>query len=335
MSQPWGVIYRPRSVDEIVGNEAVKSKLKAEMKAGALSSRLLITGQTGSGKTSVAYLLAEYFTGQPYNPEALSVCVTENNSAADRGIDTIREIVDKVKFSPLLGARHVVILDEIQDATPAAIKALLKPTESEGSTVWILLTDQPERLNATFRSRFNQIKLTYPSADDLLALAEDVYKEEKIKTFPRKAVEYMAQRAGSVRLFLNALQDLHQSSATDVEAAEQALMAALDDGDKDTISNLLALLADKPQHLQAVNIMSVYAVYSDLLSHALCRRLSIKGDAAHPNYFRNLFWERFCKLKLDDPETALLHLLKKLNAARTQVIMGGVDGTSAFLLMLL
>jgi DNA polymerase III gamma/tau subunit len=335
MSQPWGVRFRPRTVEEIVGNESVVNKLLADMKAKALSSRLLITGPTGSAKTTLSYILAEYFTGIQYNPDTQSTCVSEINGAVDRGIDTIRETLERVRFAPLIGKRHVVLADEIQEFTPAALKALLKPTESEGETVWILLTDQPERLSTTLRSRFNQIKLTYPTAEELVALAEEVYKEEKIKTFPRKAVEYMAQRAGSVRLFLNALQDLHQSKASDAEAAERALMSALDDGDRDTVSNLLAFLTGDTTEMQAVNIMACYPTWSMLLNAAAARTLGMSGDAAQPNYFTNMFYERFRKFKLKDEDEVLLSAIKKINEARTRVILGGCDGVSSFLQMLL
>jgi DNA polymerase III gamma/tau subunit len=331
MAHPWGIKYRPRKVEHIIGNDAVISKLVSDMKAGQVSSRLLITGETGSGKTSISYLLAEYFTGESYDPNVPSLCVAEVNAASEGGIDTVRELIDRTRYAPMSGKHHVIIVDEAQSLTPAAMKALYKPLEAEGDAIWMLLTNEPGKLSATIRGRLNHVRMEYPNADALYMLAEDVYESEKIKTFPKKAIDYMCERAGNVRLFLNALQDLHQRGKVTEKAAEEALFNALEGEEKDALENLLSALEYDLGGVQAVNVMVIYNTWADLLCHAIARGNNMSGKAAEQTYFRNLFYSKWMAKKISAPRT--LDLLHRLNQARTSVIQGGVDSTAAFICM--
>jgi DNA polymerase III subunit gamma/tau len=314
----WGIKYRPTALRDFIGNEDVIKDIQAHVKNKTLSNRLLITGSTGTGKTSLAYILTAYFTGKPYNPESNSVCVTELNGATE-GIDKIREVIDKVQYAPLDGQRHVVILDEAQDLSSAAKKALLKPLESESNVVWILLTDQPHKLPDTMRGRLNNYKLSFPTLDDFCDLGEQVLDEEKF-TIDKKLstlVEQVANRClGNVRLFLNVLQDVVGSKIT----VDDAIIKHLSADEVTSIDNLRRVLKGlNPKSV--MNIMEVYNTWIGVLIYAIEKENEI---AAEPNYCYNMLG------KVAIVEKDVIDIMSRLNKAKNQVTLGGVDGRAAF-----
>lgn len=324
-SLPWGVTYRPRKVDEIVGNDDTVNTILDNMEDGTLSSRLLITGHSGTGKTTLSYLLAEWFTGVPYDPDSDSMCVSEINCASDRGIDKMRDTIEKVQLQPLYGKRHVVLLDEVQALTPSAAKALYKPLEAEGDAVWILGTNEPERLTDVLRSRLNRIVMKYPDVDSLVELGRDIHKEERCKfTYPKDAITQLARKVQNVRLFLNTMQDLYQHNEFTNDAVEAAILRSIDKSEITSLDNLVCLLnTSKPSSM--VNIMSVYTFWSELIVYAMCTAHNISGAPSEPNYIRQLFTK---KLKGGDHD---LHMtLHRLNVARNMVTTAGCDGVAAF-----
>ena len=320
---PWGIAYRPVELQHMIGNESVLNRLDDDMKSGNISNRIGLFGFTGTGKTTLSYILAEYFTGQRYDPDSSSLCVHEINCASDKGIDNIRDLIENVKMSPMFGKRHVVILDEVQDLTPSAMKALYKPLESESEVVWILLTDQPHRLTATIRGRLNIYKLDYPTPDDLIDYAEWICKKEKRK-FDEKVATYIANTCtGNVRLFLNTLQDVVHLTNVGKKDIDEAIHRNLDEGMKDNLENIVSIVrGDGP--LQFVNVMEVYVTWQMILLYALAKRSGMPNEE---NYYGNLFYG-----KLDNhvENRDLLSTLKMLNRARLLVIQGGIDGKAAF-----
>lgn len=326
MSHPWGVVYRPREISEIVGNVDTVDSLLESMKDKNLSTRILIDGQTGAGKTTLAYLLTEYFTGQPYDPGVDSLCVNEINCASERGLDMVRETIERVKMRPMVGNRHVVLLDEAQELTKGAFKALYKPLESESDTVWIVVSMESDRIDPTVRTRLNRYTMVYPSVDDLVNLAEDVHKAEKFNfKFPDVAITKLAEEVRNPREFLNCLQTLYDKNAFTGDAVNKAILITMR-GSEDTtsIDNLLSIV-HTGRATKAVNIMSVYLFWCELLTFAICDAQGIPG--IEPAFVRKMFKGRINKAV---GEHDLVRILDKLHRGRSQVNMGGCDGVGIF-----
>lgn len=322
---PWAVKYRPKDISDIVGNDDIVDRVSADMKDKTLSNRLFITGPTGSGKTSLAYVLAEWFSGVEYSPDAENAAVREINGA-DCGIDDVRKLIDGMNYRPLVGKARVVIIDECQDLTPAAKKILNKPLESESDVVWIMVTDQPHKISDVLRGRMNRLDMAYPGVNDLVELGEWVFQQEKLKT--PSNLEYVARQVPNVRLFLNVLQDLsahgYEGDAVDTASLDALLVKHL--GDQSSMLDSLAEFLGR-ESVPTVNVMEVYNTWTDIILHVLAKRRHSASDRATPNFFRNKGFELLRKVEDYD----LVLALKAVNAARTDVVVGGCDGMAALI----
>lgn len=322
MESSWGVKYRPHTLAEFVGKGSVIPRLASEMEGNCVPHRILLSGPSGTGKTSLAYILAEYFTGRPYDPQVESPCVAELNCAAE-GIDTIRAMIERVRYTPLVGKRHVVIVDEVQALTAAGAKALYKPLETESDTVWLLLTNEAYKLDPTLVSRLNRYELTCPSPEELVRLAKEIYDTETL-TFSTKLVKQLAERADNVRMFVNALQD---ASSSGDEDADRLLQKA--SGETHSLSEgLVNLLRNAGCNGEAYNVMTVYATWADLLCAAVADHYKLNMQMT---YFRRAFVEQVRDVDI----RSIMNALDGLNAARTSVVTGGCNGVAAFMVNML
>jgi DNA polymerase III gamma/tau subunit len=330
MSLPWGVKYRPRTFKEIVGNDVLIVGITDAVRDGTLSNRLFITGETGSGKTTLSYLFAEHFTGIPYDPNQPSMCITEIDGGSNGGIDVIRDAIAKVSMRPMQGKCHVVIVDESQDLTPSAKKALMKPLETESDVVWMLLTNEPEKLKDVVKGRLNTYKMAYPTVTHLVQLAEDIHKCERFKfTFPEKSITYLAEQIRNVRLFLNTLQDLYNNNVFTNKAVDAAIVKTMEDSELSSLDELVRVLrGDMPTKL--LDLMSVYKFWCELLVYAIGQEYNMAGGGVEPTYIRTLFQKK-CTSKgaaIDFAEVD--RVLALLHRGREMVTVAGCDPAAVF-----
>ncbi|MHB8169497.1 MAG: DNA polymerase III subunit gamma/tau, partial [Thermoleophilia bacterium] len=145
--------YRPATFEEVVGQEHVTRTLENAIAAGKVSHAYLFAGSRGTGKTSTAKLLAKALNctqGPTAHPcgkcescvaigAGTSLDVIEMDAASNRGIDDIRDIRDKVAYSPVEGRSKVYILDEAHMLTKEASNAFLKVLEEPPAHVIFVL----------------------------------------------------------------------------------------------------------------------------------------------------------------------------------------------------
>lgn len=314
----WGLKARPLIVEELLLDKATKKAIKKHTKT------LLITGQSGSGKTTISHIIAN----------ASNAEILEINAGDDTGIGKIREIIDQVKFAPMNKDIYAVIIDEAHALSTQAKNALLKELEniSDNSPLWMILTDQPEKLPATMRGRLNTIYLKYPSTEDLIdycydILSEEGFSEDEVPEAMVRACTVFA--ANNIRMTLNVLQDaikaeLHKtkhSSAKDWFDGLKAV-AAIDAGD--VLDSLVEFV--KSNKIPNMSIMSVYPSWARLLSY----QYFVLSKATIPNDpFGEVYLSKLRGVTVSRADIA--ELLSKLNEARKDVLTGGVDGTSALI----
>ena len=192
--------YRPKTFEEVVGQEHITKTLKNQIISGRVGHAYLFNGGRGTGKTSSAKILARAINclnpqdGNPCNEceickAALNGSLTdivELDAASNNSVEDIRSIRDEVNFLPTVAKYRVYIIDEVHMLSIGAFNALLKTLEEPPEHVkFILATTEPQKLPATILSRcqrfdFKKIstqyiksRLNYICSQDNINIEED------------------------------------------------------------------------------------------------------------------------------------------------------------------
>ena len=206
--------WRPRSFDEVYGQEHITSILKYEVANNKFSHAYLFCGSRGTGKTSCAKILAKAVNClDPSNGSPCGKCeacraidagattdVLEMDAASNNGVDNIRDIRDEVVYSPSNLKYRVYIIDEVHMLSASAFNALLKTLEEPPAhVVFILATTELHKLPATIISRCQRFDFrritTEVLKDHLLRIAE----AEGIELEESAAVLLAKQAQGGMR----------------------------------------------------------------------------------------------------------------------------------------
>lgn len=191
--------YRPQSLDDLVGQEAVKKIIKGAFTQNRLSHAYLFAGPRGTGKTSTARILAkmvncegveESVKGEvPCNECSTCLSITDGSNldlieidaASNRGIEDIRTLREKIKLSPTSAKKKIYIIDETHMLTTEAFNALLKTLEEPPShALFILATTDVGKLPQTILSRVQRLDFKQASPKDLLETLKKIVMMEKI-----------------------------------------------------------------------------------------------------------------------------------------------------------
>ena len=160
--------WRPRTFDEVVGQDHITDILKKQVLTDRPSHAYLFTGTRGTGKTTCAKLLAKAVNclnpvgGNPCNE--CEICrgidsgsildVTEMDAASNNGVDDVRAIRDEAVYAPVAARRRVYIVDEVHMLSKPAFNALLKLMEEPPEhLIFILATTELYKVPATILSR--------------------------------------------------------------------------------------------------------------------------------------------------------------------------------------
>jgi len=194
---------RPRTFDELEGQEFVVSTLKNSIKSGRIAHAYLFSGPRGVGKTSAARILAKALncsTGPTDTPCGVcpacteitrgnSLDVIEIDGASNTSVNDVREIKDEVLFAPNTLKYKVYIIDEVHMLSNSAFNALLKTIEEPPPyIVFIFATTEIHKVPATIRSRCQQFNFR-------------LIPTEKIKEILAKTAEEYAVKAESDALY--------------------------------------------------------------------------------------------------------------------------------------
>ena len=174
--------WRPKTFDDIIGQEHVTTTLKNQIANDRIAHAYLLCGTRGTGKTSTAKVMAKALNclnpkdGNPCNEcemckkisQGLAIDVTELDAASNNGIDKIRDIIDDTKYPPQEGKYKVYIMDEVHMLSVGAVNAFLKTLEEPPENViFILATTDPQKLPITILSRCQRFDFKRISIKDL------------------------------------------------------------------------------------------------------------------------------------------------------------------------
>ncbi len=219
--------WRPGSFKDLVGQTAVSRTLSHAISAGRIAHAYLFSGPRGTGKTSTAKILAKSLNCEKGpTPDPCGICksctkiadgmaldVFEIDAASNRGIDEMRDLREKVKFTPAEGRYKVYIIDEVHMLTTEAFNALLKTLEEPPEhVVFILATTEPHKVPATIQSRCQRFDFRRITVEEIEARLAYVAQEMKIPC-EKEALRLIAHQAdGGMR---DALSLLDQCASLD------------------------------------------------------------------------------------------------------------------------
>lgn len=212
--QALALKYRPKSFEQLIGQDAVAKSLAHALDSGRLSHAYLFSGLRGSGKTSTARIFAKALlcdkgpTGKPCEicdncvmaNEGRHIDIIEMDAASHRKIDDIRELIEQTKYHPVSARFKIFIIDEVHMLTKEASNALLKTLEEPPSYVkFILATTDPLKLPVTVLSRTQHFRFKPIAKSAVVAHLAQILKTENI-AYEEGALEILARSgSGSLR----------------------------------------------------------------------------------------------------------------------------------------
>lgn len=204
---PWTEKYRPKTLDDVIGNKDVVTQFKKMRDEGNVN-HMILAGSPGTGKTtSVSCLARELLTDSFYD------AYIELNASDERGIEVIRhKIKDFCQKSVALPPhKHkIIFLDEAESLTIQAQQALRRIIESFAKTTrFAMACNSSTKLIDAIQSRCNIIRFSKVGKEEMMPRVAFICKKEKVK-FDKDGLSALIDNSnGDMRTLLNNLQMIH------------------------------------------------------------------------------------------------------------------------------
>lgn len=186
--------YRPQTFNDVVGQDPIITTLQQAAQTGKLAHAYLLAGTRGTGKTSTARILAKTLLVQGITDKVLQnniekavedgslVDLVEIDAASNTGVDNIRDLIEKIQFTPVVASAKVYIIDEVHMLSKGAFNALLKTLEEPPAYAYfILATTELHKIPATIQSRCQRFLFRRINEHDIAKRLRFIADTEKIQ----------------------------------------------------------------------------------------------------------------------------------------------------------
>ena len=203
-TDPWVEKYRPRVLNDVVGNRAAVERLRIIASQGNIPN-LILTGPPGIGKTTSLLCLCRELLG-----EQLKEAVIELNASDDRGIDVVRQDIKSFakRHVKLPEGRHkVVLLDEADSMTEAAQQAMRRIMEKySGTTRFVFACNMSDKVIDPIQSRCAIVRFTRVEEGQIATRLAQICEFENVP-FTKDGIDALASLSdGDMRTAVNGLQ---------------------------------------------------------------------------------------------------------------------------------
>lgn len=290
--------YRPKTFDDVIGQEAVIQTLSNALKFNQTSHAYLFSGPRGTGKTSVAKIFAKAINCFQEENETYDHCdvlhtlkssdmsdIIELDAASNNGVDEIRDIRDKVKFMPSLGKYKIYIIDEVHMLTTGAFNALLKTLEEPPQhVIFILATTEIHKIPQTILSRCQRFDFTLVAKDKIETKIKDICEKETINITSGAISAIASLGGGSVRDSISLLDQVRAYASDKItESIVYQVTGAVSNKDLENVLKAIinketskALDMVKTQLNQGKEVTRILADFTEALSQILKEKATNK-----------------------------------------------------------
>ena len=257
MSKVLYLKWRPSDWDEVIGQDHVITTLRNAVRQDRVSHAQIFSGPRGTGKTSTARVLAkavnclaEDLSTRPCNACAHCQSVSrgdfldliEIDAASNTSVDDVRELRDKINFSPNQGRYKVYVIDEVHMLSASAFNALLKTLEEPPAhAIFILATTEIHKIPVTVISRCQRHDFRRISVSEIITRLQEMAKAEDINVREDVLGLIARQATGSLR---DAISILDQLSSAEGEITPELAHQILGTSPDEAVLNFIEAMLD-------------------------------------------------------------------------------------------